>query len=173
MANSMAVSGLINQRSRLRGEALSLKAKLIARRKALVKAEVVLQTIAAEVLALETDIALIEFDADTLTNTLKLVFDCKQDDNIARRTHPKAHVTAWGGMTREVLAIMREVEVADADSITEALARRLGLKFTDETEYKEFRRRTGRILKGMYARGHLERHHSPYSSEIGLWSLKV
>ncbi len=169
----MALQGLLHQRARRRGDALMISAQLATSKKALAKAEAHVNALAAEAAALTKKLEVIESEIITLNTTLTLVFNHDQDDGLVRKTIPKDHVTRWGGLTREILSVLRQVEIADADAITLAVASNLGIDFDPTARATPFRRKIGRTLNGMCRRGLLERHHSLDTKAPGLWSLKA
>ena len=173
MANEMALQGLLHQRARRRGDVLMISARLVISQRALAKAEAQFNALAAETKSLAEKLQAAESDISTLTTTLALVFNHDHDDDLARKTVPKDHLTKWGGLTREILSVLRQVEMADADAITLAVASNLGIDFDPTARVKPFRRKIGRTLNGMFRRGLLERHHSLDKKAPGLWSLKA
>lgn len=115
MATEMAVNALLHQRARLRGDKETKQAQLRAANTRIAAAEQALQGLKARAAELTSDIAQVDADVQALTDALVLAFGHDADDGRARKTYPKAHRARWGGLTRTVLAILRETGTATAD----------------------------------------------------------
>lgn len=172
MATEMAANGLIYQRERCRGDKTILSRELSSVTKQIKAAEAQLTGLKAESTRLHDRIAQADADIEALSNALSLAFGLDTDDGAIRQTYPKSHWAPWGGLTRTVLAVLRDGGTASADDITRVAAVRLGISLEDEVLNKAFRQKMGRTLKNMYHRGYLKRLHDPRSNQAGQWALK-
>lgn len=173
MATEMAVNALLHQRARLRGDKETKQNRLRALNTRIAAAEQALQALKAQADTLASAIAQLDADAQSLTEALVLAFGHDADDGCARKTYPKTHRARWGGLTRTVLAILRETGTATADQLTDEVAQRIHLTFDEATPRRVFRRQMSRTLKNMAQRGLIQGHHnrSVGAHASGIWSL--
>ena len=167
MGMTMGQLGLRHALARARGLELEL-----ARRRTKALAE--LEARKAEVVQLDAEIVQVGIQVQQLQAALSSVYADTSDDVEARRTFPKKHLTAWGGLTRAILAVLR---AANGDALLKSeiavqLQHELGLTFTPE-EHHLFRRQLQRSLKNMCRSGYVERFHDQKTSKEGLWCLKA
>ncbi len=172
MATDMAANGLIYQRERCRGDKAIFHRELTSVTQQIKAAETQLAHLKAEAARLQERIAQADADIETLSTALGLAFGLDTDDGAVRQTYAKSHWVPWGGLTRTVLAVLRDGGTASADEISQVAAVRLGISLADEVLSKAFRHKMGRTLKNMYHRGYLKRLHDPHSNQAGQWALK-
>ena len=94
-----------------------------------------------------------------LEQALAHVYNDSAESVEPRQTFSKDHITAWGGLTRTALAVIKTCHPnpVGANLVTALVAKRLGLEFESARDYAFFRRKIGRTLKNMHHQGYLER----------------
>ena len=172
MAADRAITGLIYQRERLRGEKEVLAKDLAALEQKVEQLQHRLATLHRQAAALRNRSAQADKNIEAITQALACAFQFAEDDGASRKTYPKSHLTGWGGLTRAVLVVLRERKTATADEITAAVAQILAVSVDDVASWKKFRRQMGRTLQNIGHQGHIRSLHGKTGNATGIWALK-
>ncbi len=172
MAADMAITGLIYQRERLRGEKEVLAKDLAALEQKAERQRRQLASLDKRSDTLRDRLARADENIAALTQALACAFQFTKDDGVSRKTYPKSHLTGWGGLTRAVLAVFKERRIATADEIAAAVAQILGVHLDDEVSWQKYRRKIGRLLNNIGHQGHIRRLHNVKGNTVGIWALK-
>lgn len=168
MGLNMAQLGLRHALARARGAKLMLE-----RQRKQIEVQLAKQQ-AALALTVEA-IGKVEEDVQSLEDALATVFSDTAAGVEARQTFPKKHITAWGNLTREILAIFRSADghTLGKSEVLSQLQVRLSLVFETPEKERGFRRQIEMTLRNMFHYGYLERLHDQKTNEEGVWRLKV